>query len=184
MERIGAQLGYDGSFVVDCVGHSGRIALFWKNQQGVKLISYSRNRIDVEVRLDDMVAWRLTGYDGMPERNWRRESWNLLRKLANLSILPWCCIGDFNDLMYGSEKRGFVLHPNWLLEGFRSAVHDSGLTDLGMIGYSFTWERSRGSTSWVEDRLDRALVILNGSPISTALRCGIWVLPLLIICPF
>lgn len=48
-------------------------------------------------------------------------------------------------------------HPHNLMQGFREAVDDSGLRDLGMIGYRFTWERSRGSPQWVEERLDRAL---------------------------
>lgn len=34
-------------------------------------------------------------------------------------------------------------------------VEDAGLVDLGMEGYQFTWERSRGTEAWVEERLDR-----------------------------
>ncbi|KAH9786019.1 reverse transcriptase domain-containing protein [Citrus sinensis] len=47
--------------------------------------------------------------------------------------------------------------PNWKLRGFREAVADAGLVDLGMAGYPFTWERSRSAEEWVEERLDRAL---------------------------
>lgn len=34
-------------------------------------------------------------------------------------------------------------------------MSDAGLVDLGMKGYQFTWERSRGTDAWVEERLDR-----------------------------
>ena len=49
------------------------------------------------------------------------------------------------------------MHPTWKLYGFQDVVADSELVDLGMEGYQFTWERFRGTTDWVEERLDRAL---------------------------
>ncbi|KAK6141825.1 hypothetical protein DH2020_024431 [Rehmannia glutinosa] len=55
-------------------------------------------------------------------------------------------------------KRGGTVHPDRLLAGFRSALNDCGLKDLGISGYPSTWERERGSSNWVEDRLDRCLV--------------------------
>lgn len=30
----------------------------------------------------------------------------MLRNLAGASQLPWCILGDFNDIMYIHEKRG------------------------------------------------------------------------------
>ncbi|VFQ71532.1 unnamed protein product [Cuscuta campestris] len=56
-----------------------------------------------------------------------------------------------------NEKRGGAPHPMSLLLGFNEALRDCGLIDLGMKGYPFTWERGRGSTDWVEERLDRAV---------------------------
>ncbi|RVW43273.1 hypothetical protein CK203_105923 [Vitis vinifera] len=70
-------------------------------------------------------------------------------------------IGDFNELMHQSEKRGNHPHPGSLIEAFRQAVTDCGLSDLGYVGYAYTWERGRGTTWWVEERLDRALVSVD-----------------------
>ncbi|KAL8126011.1 hypothetical protein AgCh_013344 [Apium graveolens] len=44
------------------------------------------------------------------------------------------------------------------MEGFKSAVTDCGLMDLGFNGSEFTWEKSRGTSSWMQIRLDRGLV--------------------------
>ena len=77
--------------------------------------------------------------------------------LKDRSNLPWCCIGDYNDLLAQSEKKGRLQHPNSLIQGFREAIEYCGLCDLGMTGYAFTWEKSRGSDKWVDERLDRAL---------------------------
>ena len=101
--------------------------------------------------------WRLTGYYGYLEQKRHRDSWFLLQSIAVSSHLPWCCIGDFNDLLAHEEKQGRCSHPNWLISGFREATDVCGLMDLGMVGYQFTWEKSRGSRDCVEERLDRAM---------------------------
>ena len=102
--------------------------------------------------------FRLTGFYGLANRSQRSSSWEILRNLHAAHSLPWCVIGDFNELMHQSEKRGNHPHPGSLIEAFRQAVTDCGLSDLGYVGYAYTWERGRGTTRWVEERLDRALV--------------------------
>ena len=81
-----------------------------------------------------------------------------MQSLAIISTLPWCCIGDYNDLLTQAEKRGRRSHPEWLIKGFREATESSGLIDIGMEGFQFTWEKSRGTPDWIEERLDRAMV--------------------------
>lgn len=85
-----------------------------------------------------MGRWRYTGFYGCPERQRRRESWQIIRSLAAESQLPWCLIGDFNDMMYAYEKHWGRRHERTLLEGFKEAVYESGLDDLGYIGNEFT----------------------------------------------
>ncbi|MCI07323.1 endonuclease/exonuclease/phosphatase family protein [Trifolium medium] len=74
-----------------------------------------------------------------------------------MSQLPWCVIGDFNDLLSQKDKRGVHPHPNWLCTGFRNAVNDCNLTDIYLEGYPFTWIKSGGTDHVIEERLDRAL---------------------------
>ena len=56
------------------------------------------------------------------------------------------------------KKKGNVPHPPWLIRDFCEALSDRQLQYLPLKGYLFTWERGRGSSHWVEERLDRALV--------------------------
>lgn len=37
-------------------------------------------------------------------------------------------------------------------------LEECDLTDMNLVGYPFTWEQGFGTNSWVEVRLDRALV--------------------------
>lgn len=66
-------------------------------------------------------------------------------------------MGDFNDMMFEHEKKGGRPQPRVFLEGFRDTLSSCGLVDIGYTGCEFTWERSRGSPGWIQERLDRGL---------------------------
>ncbi|CAH9135345.1 unnamed protein product [Cuscuta epithymum] len=71
---------------------------------------------------------------------------------------PLMVIGDFNDILYDSEKKGCIPHPRWRLRGFRDCVEECGLRDFLFMGYQWTWERGKGTLHCVEEKLDRILV--------------------------
>lgn len=81
----------------------------------------------------------------------------MIRGLAQASHLPWCIIGDFNDLMSMNEKKGGRRHPRALIDGFSETVMDCGLIDLGFTREMYTWERARWTDRWIQERLDRGL---------------------------
>lgn len=159
MQALKRKLGWYGCFTVDPLGRGGGLAILWKEEVNVSVMSFSQNHIDSQIQLEGSnLAWRFTGYYGMPERSRRTESWNLIIDLASRSDLPWLLMGDFNDILHQEEKRGTHLHPESLIRGFRRAVESSGLSDFPFQGYQYTWERGRGTANWVEEKLDRILV--------------------------
>ncbi|XP_074342276.1 uncharacterized protein LOC141679766 [Apium graveolens] len=158
LEYVQNKLGYEGLFVVDPVGRSGGIALLWKEKEQVDILGFSQHHIDARVKGDNTIEWRLTGVYGEPDRLQRHKTWDLLRNLARDANLPWCVIGDINNVMCLEEKVGGDPYPTWLMEGFSAALQDAGLTDLPLTGHQFTWERNRGKIDWMEVRLDRALI--------------------------
>ena len=99
VERLKNKLNFESMFNVDSVRGGRGLALLWKEKDWVHLLSYSNNHVDVKVTIPGMSKWRMTGFYGMPERVRRRDSWNLLRCLSLRFSLPWCCLGDFNDLL-------------------------------------------------------------------------------------
>ncbi|XP_073025278.1 uncharacterized protein [Primulina eburnea] len=72
---------------------------------------------------------------------------------------------DFNDILSPEDKKGRVDHPQWLINGFREVTLACGLIDVPLIGYPFTWSRSRGTPNAIEERIDRALVVPSWSSI-------------------
>ncbi|CAJ2669980.1 unnamed protein product [Trifolium pratense] len=157
LEPIRVTLGYDSCLAIDVEGQSGGLAVFWKDNSKCSVLNYSRNFINMLVEDEQKGEWRLTCYYGYPERSRRRHAWNLLRELVNVSPVPWCIIGDFNDLLSQEDKKGIHPHPNWLCMGFRQAIADCNLIDIPLAGHPFTWIKSRGTPHVIEERLDRAM---------------------------
>ncbi|KAK1366218.1 hypothetical protein POM88_041779 [Heracleum sosnowskyi] len=137
MEWVQARLGFKGMIVVEAQGRSGGLALLWKETNQVKLISLLKHHIDVEVNINGMQTWRLTGFYGEPKRSKRRKTWDLLRNLARDSNLPWCTIGDMNNIVSQEDKKGGTLYPQRLLDGFNEVLENTGLKDLELYGHQY-----------------------------------------------
>lgn len=80
-----------------------------------------------------------------------------MRNLARDSNLPWCLIGDLNNIVCQEEKKGGAIYPGWLIEGFNEVLMETGLRDMNLVGHQFTWEKARNTENWMEIKLDRAL---------------------------
>uniref|UniRef100_A0A803PEU0 CCHC-type domain-containing protein n=1 Tax=Cannabis sativa TaxID=3483 RepID=A0A803PEU0_CANSA len=161
LEKLRVAVGFDGLYSVDARGHGGGVAMLWHNNEDVQLLSYSFHHIDIQISEVASSPWRLTGLYGEPNRAVRHKTWDLLRSLKPESSLPWCIIGDLNNTTSHADKRGGNKYPQLLVDGFNQALSDCDLVDMELIGYPYTWERGRGIDSWIEIRLDRALVCSN-----------------------
>uniref|UniRef100_A0A2N9J7Z2 Reverse transcriptase domain-containing protein n=1 Tax=Fagus sylvatica TaxID=28930 RepID=A0A2N9J7Z2_FAGSY len=131
---------------------------------GIPIFSESinnNNHIDAIIREGTADGWRLTGVYGALETQKREETWVLLRHLASMSQLPWCCIGDFNEIVKLEEMKGSHSRPDRQMKGFRSALDEYGLVDLRFRGFPFTWSNNKDPpfTTWV--RLDRAVATME-----------------------
>lgn len=74
------------------------------------------------------------------------------------SNLPWCVIGDLNNVVSRDDKDGGDPYPNSFIEGFNQAIYEAGLVDMAIVGHQFSWERGRDTSNFIEVRLDRALM--------------------------
>jgi exonuclease III len=158
MECIRIKLQFDNLFVVDPVGRSGRLALFWKNQVELEIYNYSRRHIHAVVKsTEGKLLWKLTGFYGHPDCNKRDKSWAILRFLSSLRPAPWLCVGDFNEIVEQAEKEGSLLRRDTQMNRFREALEFCQLGDLGFTGPRFTWCNQRMDNSFTKERLDRAV---------------------------
>lgn len=112
--------------------------MIWRSEGVAQVLSTSDRHIDLCVTLKDEEPYRMTLFYGYADRCKRYLSWDLLRRLASQSSLPWVLLGDFNELLAVNEKWGRHGHPHSLIANFRSALDDCGLQDLGYSGHPFT----------------------------------------------
>uniref|UniRef100_A0A803NFE8 Uncharacterized protein n=1 Tax=Cannabis sativa TaxID=3483 RepID=A0A803NFE8_CANSA len=124
VEWVGRTLGFEGVFTVEAQGRSGGLALFWKANQEGHVVGFSHHHIDFLVREEGKEEWRLTGVYGESRRTHRQETWDLLRTLKLSSSLPWCILGDLNNVVSQQDKRGGQPYPRSLIEGFLQALND------------------------------------------------------------
>lgn len=104
MEELKMKLGFSSCLSVDREGRSGGLVVLWRDSVDVQVLSFARHFINLEVEDERFGKWRLTDFYGCLESSTRRESWNIIRDLSDMSNLPWCIIGDFNDLLANNEK--------------------------------------------------------------------------------
>ncbi|KAL9170488.1 hypothetical protein ABFS82_04G147800 [Erythranthe guttata] len=141
---------------VNKIGKSGGLALLWRKDITVNVLSYSQNHIDATVSMPRIEGiWRFTGFYGVADHTLRHRSWNLLRTLAEGMALPWVIGGDFNEILCNSEKIGGVPKMPGMIEAFRSTLDECGLSDLGFEGEQFTWCNNREAPHTIRSRLDR-----------------------------
>ena len=106
LEVLWCRFHFSNKFVVKRINKGGGLALFWRHDFNLSICSYSRSHIDTLIDRDSDQPWRLTCFYGAPETHLREHSWDLLRTLKNQYSIPWCCMGDFNEIVRNSEKSG------------------------------------------------------------------------------
>jgi hypothetical protein len=76
------------------------------------------------------------------------------------------CVGDFNEIFEQPEKEGAALRGESQMDGFRNALDECQLGDLGYNGPRFMWSNRRNDAMFTKERLDRAWGTKNGVLIS------------------
>jgi ABC-type Zn uptake system ZnuABC Zn-binding protein ZnuA len=100
LESLRVKLGFAGLFEVYPVGRSGRLALFWRDNNLLEIQNFSRRHINAIIKHEGSgTPWKLSCFYGHPDWTKRHESWALLCHLKEYNPHPWLVIGDFNEIV-------------------------------------------------------------------------------------
>ena len=162
LKSIKESLFFDCMHVVPNVHRGGRLTLLWKNSVRLSVETSSNNHIDCIVYKDSDEAWRFTRFYGEPSSHKRFESWDLFCQLNNRFNLPWLYVGDFNEILRSSKKKGGSNRSHGQMQIFKEAIDECGFLDLG-----YTSQPSLGKKTSVMGILSRRgwieyLQIMNG----------------------
>jgi endonuclease/exonuclease/phosphatase family metal-dependent hydrolase len=80
-----------------------------------------------------------------------------MENLRVQSDLPWCVLGDFNEVMWSFEQMSKNRRPEQQMLAFRDVLETCGLVDLGFTGYPFTYNNKRSGNNNVQVHLDRVV---------------------------
>lgn len=64
--------------------------------------------------------------------------WDYLGQLEHVADIPWLLVGDFNQVLHQSEKKGELPVAMSRVIPFQNLVNNCALIDLGFSGPSFT----------------------------------------------
>ncbi|XP_057415008.1 uncharacterized protein LOC130709893 [Lotus japonicus] len=163
IRRTGTNMGYRNILAVDCRGEGkargGGLAMFWKEDTNLEIISYSLNHIlEKLVDVENNTTF-ITGFYGFPEEQNKKRSWDLLIQLKAEVNGHWICFGDLNAITSNSKKkrRGGVDKTVEQLDSFIQCLNQCGLVDLGYLGQSYTWCNGRQDEANIQERLDKGV---------------------------
>ncbi|KAG7583258.1 Reverse transcriptase domain [Arabidopsis suecica] len=153
--RVQQWLGYDQSHIVDLIGLSGGLALFWKSSYDVEVVSSDNRIIDVKVKLGSLIFFISCVY-GEPAAQLRQVVWDQLVDIGHTRDDPWLVLGDLNEMVDNTEKLGGPARAEYTFFPFRNMISDCRLREIPSIGNKFSWAGDRNNM-WIQCRLDRAL---------------------------
>lgn len=148
--------GFDQMIVHESDGRSGGLLLLWKEEINIHRQGVTKNYIDVII--EEGVGWRFTGIYGEPEWNQKGRTWNAIRSIKGDLTVPWLLMGDFNEILYNSEKQGGRPRTQRQLQAFHDVLSECELQDMGFTGDLYTWQRGQ-----IRERLDRAVANIQWS---------------------
>jgi hypothetical protein len=138
-------------------GKGGGLALYWREDLNVNLVSFGKNHIDVRVIQPNSQTWRCTFVYGEPKVQDRPQMWSLLKSIKTNMKEPWLMVGDFNEAMWQHEHFSATRRNEQQMENFRNTLSFCNLHDLGFSDLPWTYNNKQKGRKNVRVRLDRAV---------------------------
>lgn len=148
-------------FMVNCTlsnsNRSGGLALIWNNDVKITILDANKMMIDEYITsCNTNHNWYATGYYGSPYHNAKHLTCESINNLYNSRKNDsWLIFGDFNLVLNHSEKLGGADLDAPLTNLFNNTLNNCDLTDLGFIGYKYTWANNQANHHHIQERLDR-----------------------------
>lgn len=106
----------------------------------------------------DGISWgALSWVYGPNDEHAKSRWWRNLSRLNPGESKNWLLFGDFNDVLYGSEKEGGRTKSLRELEPFQNFITSNQLLEIDTKGSFFTWLNNREGDDFIRERLDRAI---------------------------
>ena len=144
LESIRRSTCFNGHFYVDPVGRSGGLALWWRDNLAMQVLSGCKNMILVNGScLSLSFNYKACFIYGPHSREERSMLWRKLTRHSLASVGPFMVIGDFNIIGDISDKQGGSCNISKRVEEFQEFINASNLFDVPFNGLNYTWYNNR-----------------------------------------
>ncbi|XP_052289997.1 uncharacterized protein LOC127899892 [Citrus sinensis] len=144
--------GFSRSHRIEATGFSGGIWILWHEAFVIKVVLNHKQFVHMQiVENNNFFSWATAVY-ASPNPVLRRHLWVHLNHIAKSVQGPWIVGGDFNAIMYASERKGGSQYGSRVCKLFRQWFHSNKLHDLHFKGPRYTWARGN-----LYKRLDRVI---------------------------
>ncbi|KAK4284321.1 hypothetical protein QN277_001173 [Acacia crassicarpa] len=158
VRKIRHRCGFHEDWVVDPVGCSGGLAIWWVDSVKVDILFSSTNIIHTRISssvvdVPDLISFIY----GPPIEEDRKLCWQEITRISRNINEPWLCLGDFNEILSQFEKCGGQPRAWRRILNFKCFIAGCDLDDLGFNGARYTWCNKRDPPDTIHERIDRAL---------------------------
>lgn len=127
--------------MVEARGFSGGIWCFWNQTiSQVRVLGFTAQTLTLRIAGDQYkTKWLLSLVYASPTATIREQFCDYMEQLSMLIMLPWCILGDFNQVIYQKDKQGGRAVGGHSAERMRLMFDRCGLMETKFSGPSFTW---------------------------------------------
>ena len=140
--RVKSLLYSLGFYKLECVEPrelKGGIILGWKNSVDVEIVMSNDNMINGLVFSDPInEPWLFSMIYGPSARLGKQAFLEDLQKVGESFAGAWLCMGDFNNLLGPSDKKGGKPISSSSTGGLKGLVDSAGLVDVKFVGAPYT----------------------------------------------
>ncbi|XP_026416759.1 uncharacterized protein LOC113312218 [Papaver somniferum] len=146
----------------DSVNSVGRIWIAWdpKDVQ-VSVLSSTSQAVFLDISFSSMINFVVTFIYGENYYVTRSSLWDAIISFASFNTKPWVLMGDFNSLLFPSEKVGGALVFPYHYQDFSNCVQQAKIMDLQYSGCFYTWTNYQQDGTIIRSKLDRAMVNMD-----------------------
>ena len=150
--------GFDNSYRVEAEGFAGGIWVLWKDFLQVEVVASHSQYVHLQISNNhSFLSWLTTIY-ASPHPNIRKHLWGELDKLAQTVYGPWIMGGDFNTILYDSEKKKEAPLQAWELTIFSTL----GSIFIACMIFNSTGLVLLGPVEAFSNALTESFAIVNG----------------------
>lgn len=140
----------------EAVGFVGGIWVLWNSDYvTLELVAGDAQVMTVFVQKVAAAPWMFSAVYASPNWWYREELWDYLIRVGAIMTLPWLVLGDFNQVLYASDKKGGRPVSSSRTRSLAHMVGTCGLVDFGFTSSKYTWSNMRSGLANVQEWLDR-----------------------------